>query len=236
MPETTLWSLIALAFSTGVIHTLAGPDHYIPFIAMAKAGKWSTLKTSVVTVLCGFGHVMSSVVLGLIGVAIGIALARLEAFESFRGDIAGWLLLGFGIAYMAWGIHFAIRNKPHTHCHVHEDGVSHEHEHSHVEEHSHVHASDTNTRKLTPWILFTVFIFGPCEVLIPEIMYPAAKGSWIGVIAVATVFGVATIGTMTTIVLAGCWGLKRVPSFERYAHLAAGTAVAMCGLAIKVGL
>ena len=98
--ETTLWSLVAFAPSTGVIHTLAGPDHYIPFIAMAKAGKWSTLKTFVVTVLCGFGHVMSSVVPGLIGVAIGIALARLEAFESFRGDIAGWLLLGFGVAYL----------------------------------------------------------------------------------------------------------------------------------------
>ncbi len=105
--------------SIGFIHTLIGPDHYVPFIMMAWARKWSLLKTTVITFLCGIGHVASSVVLGLAGVALGIAVGKLEMFESFRGNIAAWLLIAFGLVYFVWGLHRAYLNKPHTHSHLH---------------------------------------------------------------------------------------------------------------------
>jgi len=81
------------------LHTLFGPDHYLPFIVMKKARNWSFAKTLSITIACGLGHVLSSVVLGLIGIAAGIALMKLEVFESFRGNIAAWALIGFGFAY-----------------------------------------------------------------------------------------------------------------------------------------
>ena len=34
-------SLLAAAFGVGVVHTLLGPDHYLPFIMLAKARGWS---------------------------------------------------------------------------------------------------------------------------------------------------------------------------------------------------
>ena len=62
----------------GFLHTLMGPDHYLPFITISWARKWSMAKTSLITFLCGLGHVGSTIVLGLVGVSIGLAVGKLE--------------------------------------------------------------------------------------------------------------------------------------------------------------
>jgi nickel/cobalt exporter len=56
-----LKTLCLSAISVGAIHTLLGPDHYVPLVAMARAGSWSRLKTLGVTAACGLGHVAGSV-------------------------------------------------------------------------------------------------------------------------------------------------------------------------------
>ena len=89
---------------------------------------------------------------------------------------------------------------------------------------------------MTPWVLFIVFVFGPCEPLIPLVMYPAAtKQGFFSVFVVAGVFGLATIGTMLAIVLMAVAGLSKLPmdKLERYSHALAGLAVLICGIAIK---
>ncbi len=229
-----LYLLALTAASIGFIHTVAGPDHYLPFIVMAKARNWSTARTVWVTFLCGLGHIGSSVALGFVGVWLGIAVSQLEGLESFRGNVAGWALIAFGLVYTVWGVRRAIRNRPHSHLHVHEDGSSHAHEHAHRHEHAHVHESATRV-SLTPWILFTIFVFGPCEPLIPIVMYPAAQHSMSGLILVTTVFGAVTILTMEGIVLLSCYGIRLLPMgrLERYSHALAGGAVLLCGTAIQ---
>ncbi len=224
--------LCGTAASLGFIHTALGPDHYLPFIMMARARHWSLPKTAWVTFLCGLGHVLSSVVLGLLGIFIGIQVLKLEAFEAFRGSIAAWLLIGFGFAYFVWGVHRAIRNKPHRHVHAHGDDQEHVHEHTHTDEHTHVH--DAKKANITPWILFTIFVFGPCEPLIPLLMYPAAESSVWGVFLVAAVFSAATIGTMMTIVLMAAWGVSfaKLGRLERYTHAIAGATICLSGVAI----
>ena len=76
--------LMATAASIGVVHTLLGPDHYVPFIVLAKARGWSLARTAGITVLCGLGHVLSSVVLGMAGIALGLAVHRLGVAEDGR--------------------------------------------------------------------------------------------------------------------------------------------------------
>ena len=200
---------------------------------MAKAGKWSTTKTTWVTIACGIGHVLSSVVLGLIGIALGIVVSNLEFIESTRGEIAGWLLLSFGFIYLVWGIRRAYKNKPHTHIHLHSDGTKHEHVHTHTNEHTHVHETEKKPN-LTPWVLFTIFIFGPCEPLIPILMYPAATASTFGLVVVTLVFSLVTIGTMLAVVLAVLRGIEFLPmkKMERYTHAIAGGFVFFSGVAI----
>jgi sulfite exporter TauE/SafE len=225
--------LLLTAASIAFIHTILGPDHYLPFIVMSRAGKWSQLKTIWITILCGIGHVGSSVVLGFVGIAFGVAFMHLQWVESFRGNIAGWGLIAFGVAYFAWGVRNAIRNRPHHHLHVHSDGTFHTHGHTHHEEHTHVHHAEQPS--MTPWILFTVFVFGPCEPLIPIVMYPAARNNYWGVAIVTLVFGVITIATMLAIVMASSFGLSLLPmgKLERYSHALAGLTIALCGGAIQ---
>ena len=238
--------LTLTAVTIAFFHTLFGPDHYVPFVAMSRVGRWSLAKTTIITILCGIGHVGSSAVLGLIGVFLGVAVFKLKAIETFRGDVAGWLLLAFGVGYTAWGLRAAYRNRPHTHWHSHGDGVVHAHEHTHHAEHVHVHEpepagpeSPASTAKvMTPWILFTVFVFGPCEPLIPIVMYPAAQGSLWRVFTVTLAFGIVTIATMLTVVLAFCMGLASTPldKLQRFNHAAAGMAILACGVAVKCGM
>jgi sulfite exporter TauE/SafE len=230
--ETTL-ILVLTAVSIGFIHTVLGPDHYVPFVAMSKAGRWSRLKTLVVTLLCGLGHVLSSVIIGVIGAAFGIAVGKLTAFEGVRGGLAAWALISFGLVYMIWGITTAVRNKRHAHRHAHADGAEHAHGHVHEGRHVHVHPAGESA-KLTPWVLFTVFVLGPCEPLIPLLMYPALRSSVMGVVYVTAAFAAATILTMTVIVALLSFGLQfvKLGRFERYSHAVAGGVIALSGLAV----
>jgi len=225
--------LVGTAATIGLVHTVFGPDHYLPFIVLAKARNWGAAKTALITFWCGLGHIAGSVALGFIGIAIGAAIFSIEAIESFRGEIAAWFLIAFGFTYSVWGIHRALRARRHEHQHLHVDGEVHSHTHSHVTDHTHVHAGKPGS--LTPWVLFIVFVFGPCEPLIPLIMYPAAEHNMVSVALVAAVFGVATIGTMLVIVMAASFGLSKlsVPKLERYSHALAGLSILLCGAAIK---
>ncbi|MEI7780784.1 MAG: hypothetical protein WCJ18_02525 [Planctomycetota bacterium] len=216
--------LCLTAVSLGVIHTLLGPDHYLPFVAMSRAGGWTARKTLGVTVGCGLGHVAGSVGIGSAGLAVGIAVMQLETLESFRGDVAAWLLIGCGLAYMTWGMMRAVRGVPHRHVHVPAAADN--------------AASVASVSVWAPWLAFLVFVFGPCEPLIPLLMYPAAKANAGAVAAVVAAFTVATVGTMAIAVLAMRYGLSfvHVPPLGRFSHALAGLAILMCGVLVKSGL
>ena len=227
----TLLSITAV--SIGFFHTLLGPDHYLPFIVLSQAKKWSLRRTMIITFLCGLGHVLSSVVLGLIGIAVGISVGKLVSIESFRGNIAAWLFIAFGLVYMIISIRNLVRKRKHSHSHFHFGGKTHLHEHNHHNGHLHVHEKEAvNT---TPWILFLIFVFGPCEPLIPILMYPAAVNNISGAVFVSILFSVVTIGTMMSIVLAFRFGLNKInlKPLEKYSHLIAGTMIFISGLAIQ---
>jgi len=224
-------TLMLTALVLGTVHTFLGPDHYVPFVALARAGKWSLRKTLAITTLCGIGHVLSSVVIGLIGVGAGLALAQVTDVEDRRGAFATWALIAFGLAYGTWGLWQALRNRPHVHAHVHEDGTLHAHTHGHQQAHLHPHGTGR-----TVWILFIVFVLGPCEPLIPLLIYPAAQHDWMTMAAVTAVFGAATLTAMLTVTTAGWYGLRivKLGFLERYIHALAGGVLALSGLTVLV--
>jgi ABC-type nickel/cobalt efflux system permease component RcnA len=231
-PQTLL--LVTTAASVGVLHTILGPDHYLPFVAMARAGTWSRRKALTVTALCGVGHVAGSVVLGLIGIAFGLSLAGLESFESSRGSLAAWALIFFGLLYMIWGVRRGRRGHRHAHVHAHADGSMHLHEHDHEREHLHPHP-EAEKKSITPWVLFVIFLLGPCEALIPLLMFPAATQSLPSLLLVTGTFGLATVATMLGAVFLGLEGVRRLPlqGLEPYAHSLAGLTILLCGVAIQ---
>ena len=188
----------------------------------------------IITVLCGIGHVGSSILLAFLALTLGWSLTNIHFFEDYRGDIAGWLLIAFGLVYMIWGIRRAIKKKPHSHIHRHTDGSVHDHEHIHFEGHSHIHQVK-ESKSLTPWILFLIFVFGPCEPLIPIVMFPAANNNIPGLVGVILIFSLVTIITMMSIVGATAYGLKLINlSFmERYSNALAGGIILIMGIGVQ---
>ncbi|MBI5058855.1 hypothetical protein HZB60_03605 [candidate division KSB1 bacterium] len=204
--------LAATAATLGITHTILGPDHYIPFIAIGKARAWSSRRTLRVTLVCGVGHVLSSAAIGLGGLYLGTRLLRLTGLEAARGAIAGWLLLGFGLAYAVWGLRHAYKLR-------------------HSDERRNPETAD---RSIVPWVLFIIFAFGPCEPLIPLLMFPAAQASTGAVWLISGIFGICTVGTMVGIVAAALKGLSLFshPRAARYSHALAGGAVTICAAGI----
>ena len=225
--------LLATAATVAVVHTVLGPDHYLVFSAMGRARGRSLARTLRVTLYCGIGHVLGSVVLGIIGIIAGAQLVSLVEIESVRGNLAGWALIAFGLVYLAWGLKKAGRSREHSHVHVH-GGLVHQHTHVHEDDHAHVHEAGARN-SITPWAMFIIFVLGPCEALIPLLMYPAARHSESLVIAVAVVFSLVTIATMLACVAITMIGLERVrlPTSGRYGHAAAGALVLGLGIAVS---
>jgi hypothetical protein len=243
--------LVALgvpAVSIGFVHCICGPDHYVPFVAMSRVGLWSLRKTLFITVLCGIGHVLGSAVIGFIGIGLGLIVWQLQAqaiestlgdAESIRGDLAGWMLLGFGIIYTIWGLFRAFRTggapSPEGAGSIQNDNpyrptVSD----GKAEEAS----APQQSGRLTPWVLFTIFLFGPCEPLIPMLMVPASQKNMLGVAWITLLFGLTTLLTMTTLVALIYMGAfaVRFPRLQTWGHAMAGSIVAICGAAILFGL
>ena len=86
------------------------------------------------------------------------------------------------------------------------------------------------------WIVFVIFVLGPCEPLIPLLMYPAARQSVAGVLLVTVVFGIVTVCTMLVTVATVTLGLGRLKfrRFERFGHALAGSTILACGLAVAL--
>jgi nickel/cobalt transporter (NicO) family protein len=197
--------LLTSAASIAFVHTMMGPDHYLPFVAMAVARRWTWSRVLLITLACGAGHVLGSVLLGMLGILAQAQLGDLVAFEGWRGDLAAWLLFSFGLVYLAWGIRYAGRHEVHRHSSAHPQ-----------------------------WIIFIVFILGPCEPLIPVLMYPAAKASVTGVLLVTGVFGAVTLLTMLAAVALSYHGMRKLhfPGLSRYGHAMAGATISVCGASI----
>jgi len=223
-------SLLLTAAGVGLVHTLLGPDHYLPFVMLARARNWSGARTLAITAACGMAHVLSSILLGVLGLLLGIAVSRIEAFESARGDWAAWLLFLFGLSYALWGVRMALRKSaeitPHQHAnhvHIHRHGIS-----------QHGHSSLELSKSTTFWTLMIVFVLGPCEPLIPLFVLPASRGRWDLAIATGVVFGVVTILTMLAITAMGLTGIRKLSlgPLERWTHTLAGASLALAGLAV----
>ncbi len=222
MPEDTLSALLIAAVSIGVLHTVAEPQHYLPFAALSKSNGWSFSRTLSCAFLCGMGHVISSVAVGAAGLALGAGLGAVEAADIARGQIVKWMFLSFAIAYTLYGFKTAFRRK----IHMHPDGSLHPDESCCA--HKHSGASSTAF-----WTLFLIFALGPCEVLIPLVIPPAANSDWAGVFLVVTAFSAASVLTMLCAVSALLWGMKLLPAnadFSRFTGLFTGFVLLFCSI------
>jgi nickel/cobalt exporter len=204
-------ALAGAAVSIGSLHSLA-PDHWVPFAALARAQGWSARKTARVTFFCGFGHVTVSALLGVLGLLFGRRV--FEALGERMEAVAGILLVGFGLAYAAWGLRRAVGGRVHGHPHRHYD---------------HVH----DAGRTTAWSLFLLFSADPCVAVIP-LLFSAAPLGTAGTVGVVLLYEAATIGTMVALVLPARAGATRLrlPFLDRWGDAVAGGVIVVTGVVV----
>ncbi|MGB2578370.1 hypothetical protein AAIR98_000289 [Elusimicrobium simillimum] len=209
------WLMVAAAVGLGLTHTLLAPNHYLPFIMIGKARKWSLSKTVLITFLCSMGHIIGSLVIALVAVLFGVAVSHIEVIEGYRANIAAWGLILFGLGYFIWGLRAAKHN--HSCC-------------------EHVHTDKNDVKSLTPFILFMIFLFAPCEAWIPIMMFPAITDVPVFVFLVALAFGFTTSIVMMITVALGYKGIELLPfkKWEKYGHAIAGFVILACGIFVEV--
>jgi nickel/cobalt transporter (NicO) family protein len=207
-------SLLILLLSTAsiaFIHSLA-PDHWMPFAALAKSLKWSKLKLALLTFVSGIGHVGISVIFSIIGILLGFSLTKLKNAEGRRAEIALWLLIGFGIAYMLWGIKKARGHK-----------------------HKAFDQKALKSKTLALWMIFIIVVLGPCEPLVPLVFLGYNYG-YMGVISVSIVFSITTIAMMVAQSLLAFKGIQLIKNdfIEKYSHAFAGLIIVLTGIFVMV--
>jgi len=200
-------TLAIAAASVGALHALA-PDHWLPIAAVSRARGWSVGRTARVALLCGFGHVTVSALLGVIALVSGTAVV--EAFGARTGAVAGVLLIGFGACYALWGLR----------------KLAHAHTHKHV---------DSDPSRTTVWTLFAIYCADPCIAVVP-IVFAAASLSRAATAAIVVVYELATIATMVALTAVARAGAAKLGGrwVERYGDAAAGGLIAATGVLVAV--
>lgn len=207
------------AASIGFVHTILGPDHYLPLVAMAKTNGWSAPKTASYVTVCGIIHLLGTLLVGGLAIVLGLAFLNLETVQSLRADFAGWFLLCFGAIYFAWGIHWAKRAGRTV-------GRS-----SVID-----NQKNSNFARCAPFALFAFFILGPCEPLIPLMSSGIGDTGWLPSVLVLSAFCGTTILTMLVCVMFFYYGVSRfsvILRFEKYMHAATGMVLFVCGCALQ---
>lgn len=211
--DTSYWVLVASAATVAFLHSLA-PDHWMPFVMIGRAQKWSRPRLLGVTLLGSLGHVGSSLVLGAAGILLSSALVTLKGLEALRGQGAIFLLIGFGVAYAVWGL-------------------------KHAREHHHHHRAmdldEARRKTITLWTLMAIIVLGPCEPLIPLLFLATSYGST-GLVLTAGVFSLVTMAMMLLVSFIVYIGVERLNLhvFDRYVHALSGAVIALTGVLVLV--
>jgi ABC-type nickel/cobalt efflux system permease component RcnA len=234
--------LITTVAAVGVLHTLV-PDHWAPIVVLGRQQGWSVSRTARAAAIAGFGHVTTTLLLGIVLWAVGASLAvRYAHLVSVAAALA---LIGFGlwIAYSGWRElreHEGHAHGPdlaHAHDHRHEDGVRDVHWHEHGPEDWHadangaaaVHVHEHAVAGRTALLL----ILGSSPMVEGIPAFFAASTYGIALLAtMAAVFALATMATYVSVSVAGIAGLQRISlgPVERYGEVASGVFVGVVGV------
>ncbi len=214
------WSLLLAVAGVTLSHTLLSPDHYVPFVAMARARGWSGRRAAWVTGLCGAGHVAFSLLLAVTAVWLGAAATGLERFDRIRGAVAAWGLVAFGVAFAALGLRQMGRGTVAGTRAANASAVR--------------APAAAAARGLG--LVIALFILRPAEPLVPLLMLPTCGGDWSLAVAATFLSAIVTIGAMVGVTLAALRGLGqvRLGLVERWTVPIVGASIAATGLAVIV--
>jgi nickel/cobalt exporter len=222
--------LLAAAAGVGFAHAVL-PDHWMPLAVLSRSQRYPVRRVARLSSLAGLGHVLLSVLLGAIVIAVGLQFRH--TVQSAQGAIVGGLLVLTGLGF------FVLQVRGHDHAHPH----SHDHDppKDRAHDHGHGHGTAAHPHEHGPSRLALLVPFGaaasPDLTILPVFLAATTVGT---ATAIGTVllFGAVTIGTfvlLTTLAAVGVLKLKG-DWLERYGNAVTGAVLVVIGGLVAAGV
>jgi hypothetical protein len=224
--------LVGAAISTALVHTLI-PDHWLPFVLIGLARRWSGAKAAFWSGLSALIHISFSLALGLAGVAVGQGTAHAvgEGFER----ISGLLLVAFGIAYAFYahtkGGHFHIGGER---VHRLAGSAGHDHPHEHECPQDAEVADEALIRPApsgkSPVYLAAIIGLNPCVLVLPLLVKSPQYGAR-AIFLTSIAYAVSTLLMMVGLVWFAVHSGRRLemPLLHRHGEMISGLGIALVG-------
>lgn len=203
-----MWQVFIGSLILSVIHALI-PNHWIPLIAISKTEKWTNKETLFATLVTGFSHTLSTIIIGIIVGFIGIKLS--ESYSYITRIAAPIVLILIGVIY----------------CLL--DLKSSHHHHHHEIDNQKLKNRRSNLAIITS--LSIAMFLTPC-IEIEAYYFQAGTIGWIGIFIVSLVYLLITLFVMLFLVYLGLKGVNRFNShfLEHHEKSITGIVLILLGL------
>jgi nickel/cobalt transporter (NicO) family protein len=234
-------ALLAAAAGVGFGHAVL-PDHWVPLAVVGRTQRYPLSKVARLSGLAGVAHVLVSIVLGAVIIAVGLQFR--STVEHAQDTIIGSLLIATGVGFLV------LELLGHGHGHDHEHGHSHAHDHGeHVHDHDD-HAHDPGEHSHEPphrrpgrvASLAAIMVpFGaaasPDLTILPVFLAATTAGAGAAVGALV-VFAAVTIGTIVGLTLFATAGGYQVQAgwLDRWGNLFTAAVLIAIGVLVLTGV
>jgi len=176
----SLSSLIVGALTISTLHAIL-PDHWLTFVLVGSAQRWSRSKILRLVFLAGSGHILMTTLLGL--AAASIAKGVLPFLGHLEKYVPSGIVMTLGLIYILLdATHKGDRNHP---------------------------LKGKLPSRATEASLFVMLALSPCEAMIP-VFFMASTLGWNNLVILSAVAMLATISSMLLLTYLSLIGYKRI--------------------------
>ena len=238
-------ALLAAAAGVGFGHAIL-PDHWVPLAVLGRTRRYPLTRIARLSSLAGVAHVLVSIVLGAVIIAIGLQFR--STIQHAQDTIIGCILIATGIGFLVLELtghghhhdhdHHHHRHDDHDHDHDHDDGHDHtdDHEH-HTPGHTHDHDAGDPTPRRLGGLAAVMVPFGaaasPDLTILPVFLAATTAGVATAVGSVV-IFAAVTIGTIVGLTLAAARGGYQIQGewLERWGNVFTAVVLVTIGLLV----
>jgi hypothetical protein len=221
-------ALIAAAAGVGFGHAIL-PDHWVPLAVLGRARRYPLSRIARLSGLAGIAHVLVSIVLGAVIVAVGLQFR--SSVEHAQDTIIGLVLIATGIGFAA------LELIGHGHHHAHDHDHHHEHDH-HVHDHDQTHEAPSRSGLHTLAAVMVPFgaAASPDLTILPVFLAATAAGAATAVASLA-IFAAVTVGTIAGLTLAAARGGYQIRGewLERWGNVFTALVLVVIGTLVLTG-
>jgi ABC-type nickel/cobalt efflux system permease component RcnA len=228
-------ALLAAAAGVGFGHAVL-PDHWVPLAVLGRTRRYPLSRVARLSGLAGVAHVVVSVVLGAVVIAIGLQFR--STIETAQDTIIGWILIATGVGFAVLELTGRGHSHSHDHSHDHEHAGDHDHDH-----HADSHRAHDHGRPRTKFhgLAAVMVPFGaaasPDLTILPVFLAATAAGAATAVGSLV-IFGAVTIGTIVGLTVAATRGGYQIRGqwLERWGNAFTALTLVVIGALVLVGL